>query len=60
LAGWPWLYELEVTSLGRSNTYEFKWNEKKIVLKPVKSKSNVRNNKMEVVTDKREAMLPSD
>jgi len=48
-----WLYDLDMTSLGRSNTYEFKWNKKKIVLKPTKSKSNVENNKMEVVTDKK-------
>jgi len=27
LLGRPWLYDLNVTSLGRSNTYEFKWNE---------------------------------
>jgi len=31
-------------SLSRSNTFEFKFKEKKIVLKPVKSKSNVGNN----------------
>ena len=45
LLGRLWLYDLDVTSLGRSNTYEFKFNGKKIVLKPVKPpKSNVGNN----------------
>jgi len=29
----PWLYDLNVTSLDRSNTYEFKFKENKIVLK---------------------------
>jgi len=28
LLGRPWLYDLDVTSLGRCNTYEFKWNGK--------------------------------
>ena len=40
----PWLYDLEVTSLGRFNTYEFKFKGKKIVLKSVKSKPSMRNN----------------
>ena len=40
----PWLYNLDMMSLSRSNTFEFKFKEKKIVLKPVKSKSNVGNN----------------
>jgi len=44
---------LNVTEVSRSNTYGFKWNEKKIVLKPVKFKSNVGSNKMEVVIDKK-------
>jgi len=43
--GKPWLYDLDVTSLGKSNTYEFKFKRKKIVLKLVKPKSNVGNNK---------------
>jgi len=41
----PWLYGLDVTSLSRSNTSEFKFKRKKIVLKPAKPKSNVGNNK---------------
>jgi len=44
------LYDLDVTSLDKSNTYEFKF--KKIMLKPIKSKSNVGNNKEETITDK--------
>ena len=48
----PWLYELDVTSLDRSNTYEFKFNEKKIMSKHVKPKSNVRNIKEGIVSDK--------
>jgi len=47
----PWLYDLDVTTLGRSDTYEFKFKRKKIVLKPAKLKSNVRNNKG-TITDK--------
>ena len=27
----PWLYDLNATRMGRSNTYEFKFNEKKSV-----------------------------
>ena len=45
LFGMPWLYDLDVTSLDRSNTYKFKFKGKKIVLKPAKLKSSVRNNK---------------
>ena len=48
----PWLYDLDVTSLGRSNTYEFKFNRKKIVLKPAKPKSNVGDNKERTVNAK--------
>ena len=44
----PWLYDLDVISFGRSNIYEFKFNEKKIVLKPVKPKSAVGNNRREL------------
>ena len=44
---------MNVTEVSRSNTYGFKWNEKKIVLKLVKFKSNVGSNKVEVVTDKK-------
>jgi len=44
------LYDLNVTCLGRSNTYEFKFNRKIIVLKLVKPKSSVRNNKERTVT----------
>jgi len=39
------LYDLDVTSLGKSNTYEFKFKIKKTVLKPAKPKLNVGNNK---------------
>jgi len=52
LLGRPWLYDLNVTSLGRSNTYEFKFKRKKIVLKSTKLKSNVKNNKDKTITDK--------
>ena len=38
LIGRSWLYDLDVTSLDKSNTYEFKFNRKKIVLKPAKPK----------------------
>jgi len=48
----PWMYDLDVTSLGKSNTYKFKFNEKKIVLKLAKIKSNVRNNEERTVTTK--------
>ena len=51
LLGKPWLYGLDVISFGMSNTYEFKFNRKKIVLKPVKPKSTVGNNKVETITD---------
>jgi len=40
-----------VISFGRSNTHEFKLNKKKTVLKPVKPKSVVGNNKTGTVTD---------
>ena len=40
-----WWYDLDVISLGRSNTYEFKFNGKKIVLKSVKLKSIVESPK---------------
>ena len=52
LLGRPWLYDLDVTGLGRSNIYKFKFKGNKIVLKPVKPKSNVGNNKEGTVTDK--------
>ena len=39
------MYDLDATSLGRSNTYELKFNRKKIKLKPAKPKSNAENNK---------------
>ena len=48
----PWLYDLDITCLGRSNTYEFKFKEKKIVLKAIKPKSNVGNNKEGTSTEK--------
>jgi len=44
LLGRPGLYDLNVTSLGRFNTYEFKFKGKKMVLKHIKPKSNVGNN----------------
>ena len=43
LLGTPWLHDLDVISFAKSNTHEFKFNEKKIVLKPVKPKSAVGN-----------------
>ena len=46
------MYDFYVTSLGRSNTYEFKFNEKKIVLKPDKPKSIVGSTKKIIVTEK--------
>ena len=39
-------------NLGKSNTYEFKFKRKKIVLKPVKPKLNVGNTKEGIVIDK--------
>jgi len=56
LLGRPWLYDLDVTILNRSNTYEFKFKEKKIVLKPAKLKLNVRNNEG-TITDKNNKTL---
>ena len=41
LLGRLWLYNLNVTSMGKFNTYEFKLKGKKIVLKSVKCKSNM-------------------
>ena len=52
LLGRPCLYNLDVISLGRSNTYEFKFNRKKIVLKSTKPKSSVGNTKERTVTEK--------
>jgi len=52
LLGRLWLYDLEVTSLGKPNTNEFKFKRKKIVLKPAKPKSNVGNNKERTITTK--------
>jgi len=61
LLGRPWLNDLDVTSLGRSNTYEFKFKGKKIVLKPAKPKSRVGNNKERKVAEKNDKTpLPSD
>lgn len=34
LFGRTWLYDLDMTCFGRSNTHEFKLNGKRIVLKP--------------------------
>jgi len=48
----PYLYDLDVTSLDRSNTYEFKFKGKKIVLKLAKPKSIIGNNKDRTVTEK--------
>ena len=45
------MYDLDVISFGRSNTHEFKLNKKKTVLKHVKPKSVVGNNKTGTVTD---------
>jgi len=52
--GRPWLYDLDVTSPNRSNTYEFKFNGKKIVLKPAKPKSIVGSTKERTITEKNE------
>ena len=46
------MYDLDVTSLGRCNTYEFKFKGKKIVLKLAKPKSIIGNNKDRTVTEK--------
>lgn len=35
LLGRSWLYDLNVTTFGKSNTYEFNFNGKTIVLKPI-------------------------
>jgi len=51
LLGRLWLYDLYVTSLGKFNTYEFKFTEK-IVLKLAKPKSGVGNNKEKTITEK--------
>ena len=50
--GRPWLYDLDVTSFGRSNTYEFKFNRKRIVVQPAKPKSSVGSHKTATVIDK--------
>ena len=42
------MYDLNVISLGRSNTYEFKFKGKKIVLKP--ANPSVGNNKERTIT----------
>ena len=52
LFGRPLLYDLDVTSLDRSNIYEFKWNEKQILWKLTKLKSIVGSNQSRTVTDK--------
>jgi len=51
LLGRPWLYDLDIISFGKFNTHEFKFNGKKVVLKPFKPKSTVGNNKKEIITD---------
>ena len=51
LFGKSWLYDLNVTSFDRSNTYEFKINGKRTVLKPAKPKSNVGSHTTGIVTD---------
>ena len=57
LLGRSWLFDLGVTSLDRSNTYEFKFNGKKIVLKLAKLKSSVENNKERTITEKNDKAL---
>jgi len=52
LLGRPLLYDLDVINMGRSNSYELEFKEKKIVLKPVEPKSNVGNNREGTITDK--------
>jgi len=54
-----WLYDLDATGLDRFNTYEFKFKEKKIVLKPTKPKLNVGNNKKGTVIDKNKWLDPT-
>ena len=46
LLGRPLLYDLDVINMGRSNSYELEFKEKKIVLKSAKPKSDVGNNKV--------------
>jgi len=50
LLGRPLLYDLDMTSLGRYNTYDFKFKGQKRALKSVKPKWNVNNKG--TVTDK--------
>jgi len=50
LLGRPWLYDLDMINFGKSNTHEFKFNGKKVVLKFVKPKAAVRNHKARTVT----------
>jgi len=52
LLGRPWLYDLDVTSPGRSYAYEFKFNGKKIVLKPAKPNLIVGSINKRTVTEK--------
>jgi len=42
-----------MTSFSKSNTYEFKINEKRIVLKAAKPKSSLGSHKTRIVTDKK-------
>jgi len=51
LLGRPCLYDLDVTSLGRSNTYEFKFKEKNNV-ETCQSKSSIGNNREGTITEK--------
>ena len=53
LLGRPWLYHLDVTSFGKSNTYTSLFNGKKIVLTPSPHKSQTNNQKNGSVTDKK-------
>ncbi|KAK8948367.1 hypothetical protein KSP39_PZI006161 [Platanthera zijinensis] len=40
LLGRPWLYDLDMTYHGRSNTYTFIYGGKRVILKPAKSKED--------------------
>lgn len=44
------LYDLDVTSFGMSNTYGFKFNERRIVLKHAQLKPSVKSHKTVMVT----------
>jgi len=53
LLGRLWLYDLDVTSFEKSNTYTFLFNGKEIVLTPSPHKSQTNNQKNRSITDKK-------